>query len=118
MSHVSRAELRAFVTTGVATPAFESHVEVCDDCAQRLGTLSAERLAPARTWPAVRLELVVAVAVLALAVVWPKPSATMLSPEPSFALSNDLAAGVPDAGLFIKPPLPLVVASLDAGGTR
>jgi hypothetical protein len=71
-----------------------------------------------RGWPTVRLEFVVAVAVLALAIVWPKPSAATSAPtESSFALSTDLPAGVPDAGLFIKP-LPLVVASLDAGGAR
>ncbi len=119
MSHVSRAELRAFVATGEASAAFEDHVDGCAACAQKLSSLCAEGLAPERAWPSVRLELVVAVAVLALAVVWPKPPVTNrhLSAETSYALADDLAAGVPDAGTFIKAPPPLV-ASLDAGGIR
>ncbi len=117
MAHVSSAELQAFVTTGRALATFDEHVERCARCAGRLEQAAAQHLAPPRAWPTMRLEVVVALAMLALLVVWPRSSS-----EPRLrpiALSGDLMAGVPDSGVVEPRLAPVVlVASNDGGDVR
>jgi hypothetical protein len=119
MSHVSASQLRSFVATGQALSGFEAHVDGCARCARRLQQAAERHFAPVRAWPALRLELVVALAVLALAVVWPRSLAEpRLTPMPP---SGDLVAGVPDSGTpspEADPARAVLFASIDGGGVR